>query len=156
MPAPVEVRVWSMMLPIDEANTWRVRSQWNPVSVRVTPELLRISVSTARRYPSCSSTEIENGSISQGEVQVDSYLYSGARTTSYFFAMALARAMEIASAAVDCKPPGVRSSVAANPQHPSASTRMPTPIDSAPDTVAARPFLVVRPRSVDSTTRTSA
>ncbi len=68
----------------------------------------------------------------------------------------LARAISTASAAAEAMPSGERSSVAANPQHPEASTRMPTPWDSELETWPALPFLVVTSRSRDSMARTSA
>ena len=99
---------------------------------------------------------IENGSTRQGEIQTASCFSSGASRTSFFFAAALERAISQASAAAAASPRRLRSSVAANPQHPSTSTRIPAPSDSPLDRPPTFPFLVATCRVRLSTTRTSA
>ena len=99
---------------------------------------------------------MENGSIWNGETQVASYFCSGASTTSCFRAAVPERAICSARAAADWMPSLLRSSVAANPQQPNASTRIPIPMDSELETWPALPFLVVTSRSRISRARASA
>src|SRR5581483_9430089 len=99
---------------------------------------------------------IENGSIAHGEAHSLTYLSSGASTTSFFLANALEWAILSASCAQASMPSDVRSSVAAKPQQPAASTRTPTPCDTELDTLPALPFLVETSRSVISIARASA
>ena len=131
-----------MTLPMEETKTWRLRLKIMEVCASVTPGSRRSSSSTAVSSASCSSTLTENGSIWQGETQVASCFSSGASVTSCFLARALERAMSTASAAADSTPARVRSSVAAKPQQPSASTRIPMPTDSSLETWPGLPFLV--------------
>ena len=91
-----------------------------------------------------------------GDTHVASYFPSGASVISRFDAARLARAISSARAAAASTPSRVKSSVAANPQQPFASTRMPMPVDSELETCPALPFLVVISRSRISTARTSA
>ena len=69
------------------------------------------------------STEMENGSIKWGVVHSAVTGFSGARRTSSCFTCAEARAISTARAAVASTPERDRSSDAAKPHAPSASTR---------------------------------
>ena len=77
-----------------------------------------------------------------GEVHTASYLASGASVTSLLRARVPARAICSASAAALSIPAAVRLSVAAKPQQPCASRRIPMPCDSALETCPVLPFLV--------------
>ena len=81
---------------------------------------------------------------------------SGASAISRVRAAVPARAISRASAAALSMPAGVKSSVAAKPQDPCASTRIPMPCDSALETWPVLPFLVEISRSRESIARTSA
>ena len=118
-----------MTLPRVETKTWRRRSKCIEASARVMPGLRRSSVSTASRVARFWSTGMVNGSMRQGETQTASYLSSGASATSCLrAAVPGARDLERqARRRVRCLR-AVRSSVAAKPQQPPASTRIPRPM----------------------------
>ena len=126
------------------------RSKCMEASARLTPGLRRSSWSTASSTARLRSTGMEKGSMRQGETQVASYFSSGASATSPACAPRCRRGRSRGPARrrLRCRP-CVRSSVAANPQQPKASTRIPTPSDSELDTWPALPFLVVTSRSRD-------
>ena len=82
--------------------------------------------------------------------------FSGAKRISCCFTLADALAISTACAAVVSTAPRLRSSEAANPQAPSAITRMPMPNDSESAAPPTLPFLVLKARLRSSTTRASA
>ena len=87
-------------------------------------------------------TEVVNGSIWQGLVHSAVAAFSGASRMSCSLTRADARAISTALAAVASTAARLKSSEAANPQAPSAITRMPIPCDSESDALPTLPFLV--------------
>jgi len=67
-PAPLTVRVWSILLPIEDAKICRVREKLMDASASVTPGTERNSESIFSSNSMFCSTDVVNGSISNGEV----------------------------------------------------------------------------------------
>ncbi len=111
-------------------------------SARVTPGTFRISSSARKSSFIMSSSDTAKGSLSTGVCHRAVIFCSGARTTSFFFTRALARAMATAWAAAASMFSRPNWSVEANPQAPSAITRTPRPSDSLSMTLPTLPFLV--------------
>src|SRR5664280_558650 len=126
------------------------------VSARVTPFTASRAASMANNRSRFLSMAMLNGSILQGEAQSAWAGGSGTRYSSCDFTLDDARAISTALAAQPSTASRDRSSVAAKPNPPLATTRMPMPMDSESEAPAILPFLVASDRPRSSTMRASA
>ena len=101
-------------------------------------------VDSDQQQPICSSTGMENGSMRHSEDPGGDVLSFGRELDVVLLGERAGAGDLDGELGAASMPAGVRSSVAAKPQQPLASTRMPTPRDSVDEMFAILPFLVDR------------
>ncbi len=156
IPAPDWTVVCSIAVPSLVARNVRRRNRSIPPSPNASPSIDCIRRVASISIATFSSSGTLNGSTCIGECQVPVTGSTGARTTGSIGRRAAAFAISTASLAVRSISSGSWRAVAANPQYPFTSTRIPRPSEVERSMPSISWFRTVIDSESSATTRPSA